>query len=183
MHKIEVNMKEVFLSFAKANEDSNKAILAILNKMSNEDREKNRKSYYGSLSNLARHVLGGTFYFLSMFTEVAAKNPAALKALGPLAKIALINGKKITEDEWKKSTGFFKTVDKAFVDFIAALDEKEFSAPVKLDWYKGKPATVPLYFILQQLIAHGTHHRGQISQILDSLKIDNDYSGINVKFL
>jgi uncharacterized damage-inducible protein DinB len=37
--------------------------------------------------------------------------------------------------------------------------------------------------MLQQIVVHGTHHRGQISQILDSLKIDNDYSGINVRFL
>jgi uncharacterized damage-inducible protein DinB len=37
--------------------------------------------------------------------------------------------------------------------------------------------------MLHNLGAHGTHHRGQISQILDELKIDNDYSGINVRFL
>jgi uncharacterized damage-inducible protein DinB len=37
--------------------------------------------------------------------------------------------------------------------------------------------------MLEQHVAHNTHHRGQISQILDSLKIENDFSGINVKFL
>jgi uncharacterized damage-inducible protein DinB len=54
---------------------------------------------------------------------------------------------------------------------------------VECPFYKGKPATVPMHFMLQNITAHGLHHRGQISQILDSLKIDNDYSGINVKFL
>jgi uncharacterized damage-inducible protein DinB len=176
-------MKEVFLSFAKANEEADKAFLAILNKMSNEDREKNRKSYYGSLSNLVRHVTGGTCYFLSLFTESAANNPAALKALAPLAKLDLPKEKKLTEEGWKKATTCFKAVDKAYVDFVSALTEEDFSAQVKLDWYKGKPATVPLYFMLQQLVLHGAHHRGQISQILDSLKVENDYSGINVKFL
>jgi uncharacterized damage-inducible protein DinB len=37
--------------------------------------------------------------------------------------------------------------------------------------------------MLHNLSAHGTHHRGQISQILDELKIDNDYSGLNVQFV
>jgi uncharacterized damage-inducible protein DinB len=37
--------------------------------------------------------------------------------------------------------------------------------------------------MFSQLIAHGTHHRGQISQVLDELGIDNNYSGINVAFL
>ena len=176
-------MKEVFLAFAKANEESDKAVLAILNKMNHADLVKNRKSYYGSLAGLASHVLGGTYYFLGLFREAAAKNAGALKALDALAKVTLPEGKKLTEDQWKKLAAAFKTVDKAYVDFIQALDEKEFSSPVKLNWYKGKPAEVPLYFMLQQLSAHGVHHRGQISQILDSLKIDNDYSGINVKFL
>ena len=176
-------MKEIFLAYAKANEDSDKAVLAILNKMSNDDREKNRRSYYGSLSGLARHVLGGTYYFLSMFTESIAGNPAAQKILESLAKLDFPKAKKLDEADWKKTAANFKTVDKAYVDFISALNDKDFSAPVKVNWYKGKPDSVPLYFMLQQLVSHGVHHRGQISQILDSLKIDNDYSGINVKFL
>jgi uncharacterized damage-inducible protein DinB len=40
-----------------------------------------------------------------------------------------------------------------------------------------------LSFMISQLVVHGTHHRGQISQILDELKIDSDFSGINAAFL
>ncbi|MCL2478118.1 MAG: damage-inducible protein DinB [Treponema sp.] len=176
-------MKELFVTFAKASEESDKAFMAILNKMSNEDREKNRKSYYGSLSGLARHTAGGTFYFLSLFKDAAAKNPEALAAIETAAKVKMPEGKKLDEAGWKKFASAVKALDKAFINFIEALNEKEFSNPVKLGWYKGNPDAVPLYFMLQQLTAHGYHHRGQISQILDSLKIDNDYSGINVKFL
>lgn len=176
-------MKDIFVAFAKANEESDKAVISILSGMSNEDREKSRKSYYGSLSGLARHALGGTVFFLSMFREAVAKNAKALAAIDSIAKVEIPEGKKITEEAWKKFEAAAKKIDKACVDFVSALSDKDFAAPVKLNWYKGKPADVPLSFMLQQLVAHGTHHRGQISQILDSLKIDNDYSGINVKFL
>jgi len=91
--------------------------------------------------------------------------------------------KKLDYAGWKKLIADFKAIDKAYIDFAAALSDEDLTAPVKIDWYKGKPAEVPLHFMLQQLVSHGIHHRGQISQILDSLKIDNDYSGINVKFL
>jgi uncharacterized damage-inducible protein DinB len=175
-------MKEIFLNFAKYNEEADKAIIGILNKMTNADREKNRKSYYGSLSGLIRHFLGGTVFFLGMFGEAVGENAEALKALAPLAKFEHSEG-KLSEDQWKKLVSTIKAADKAYVGFISALDEKAFEAPVKLSWYKGKPPAVPLYFMLQQLAAHGTHHRGQISQILDELKIDNDYSGLSVKFL
>jgi uncharacterized damage-inducible protein DinB len=69
------------------------------------------------------------------------------------------------------------------VNFVSALSDKDLDELVTLNWYKGKPPAVPLAFMLQQLTVHNTHHRGQVSQILDSLKIDNDYSGISVKFL
>jgi uncharacterized damage-inducible protein DinB len=175
-------MKEVFVTFAKYNEEADKAVVSILDKLSNEDREKNRKSYYGSLSFLARHVLGGTVFFLGLFKDVLPKNAAAQKAIASLAKVEPIKEKKIAEDQWKKVVAGFKIADKAYVDFAAALSDKDLDAPVKIDWFKGKSA-VPLSFMLENLVAHGTHHRGQISQILDSLKIDNDFSGLNPKFI
>jgi len=175
-------MKKFFLSFAKYNEEANKTIAGILSKLSNDDREKDRKSYYKSLSGLFRHNLGGTAFFLSLLIDAVKDNTAAIKTLEPLAKIENLKG-KLTEAQWKKVVSFTKLADKALVEFIGALKEKDFEAPVKIDWYRGKPSSVPLWFMLQQHSAHNTHHRGQISQILDSLKIGNDYSGINVKFL
>ena len=175
-------MKEIFLAFAKANEEANKAIAGILGKLSNEDREKNRKSFYKSLSGLYLHVGGGSMYFLSLFKAAVPDNAEAQKALLPLGKIEDLRG-KLTEAQWKKAVSNTKIVDKAYVDFFSALSEQDFQAPVKIDWYKGKPPSVPLWFMVEQLVAHNLHHRGQISQILDTLKIENDYSGINVKFL
>ena len=175
-------MKEVFLGFAKYNEAADKSIADILGKLSNEDREKNRKSYYGSLTELYRHIIGGTVYFLGLFKEAVSDNAEAVKVLAPLAKVELPKG-KLTEEQWKKIVSGAKIADKALVDFIGALKDKDYDAQVKLGWYNGKPPSVPLRFMLEQHTVHGAHHRGQISQILDSLKIENDYSGINIKFL
>jgi uncharacterized damage-inducible protein DinB len=175
-------MKEVFTMFAKHNKEANKAFLAVLNKLSNEEREKARGSYYRSLSGLAAHILGATCFFLGMLREAAGKNAAALKALSPLEKITVPEG-KLTPAQWKKLAADLGIVDDAYVKFVSALSEAEFKAELKTDWYKGKPASVPLYFMFGQLVSHGTHHRGQISQILDKLKIDNDWSGIGVAAL
>jgi uncharacterized damage-inducible protein DinB len=179
----EHDMSQFFVTFAKQNEEANKAFVSILDKMSNDDREKNRKSYFGSLSGLARHIFSATAFFLGMFKAAVPKNAKALRALDVLAKINIPEAKKLDEAGWKKLTAGIKAMDKAYVEFVSALSDKDVEAPLKLDWYKGKPASVPLSYMLQQFTAHNIHHRGQISQILDSLKIDNDYSGINVKFL
>jgi uncharacterized damage-inducible protein DinB len=175
-------MKKIFLAFFKANEESNKTIAGIMNKLSNDDREKDRKSYYKSLSELFRHNTGAACYFLSLYKGAVPDNAEAQKALAPLAKMEELKG-KLNEAQWKKAVSQSRIVDKVLVDFVSALKDSDFEAPVKVDWYKGKPPATPLWFMLEQLVSHNIHHRGQISQILDSLKIENDYSGISVKFM
>ena len=74
-------------------------------------------------------------------------------------------------------------MDAGYIALAEALSEADLRQPIKIDWYGGNPDSVPLSFMLSQLLVHNTHHRGQISQILDSLKIDNDFSGIDAAFL
>jgi uncharacterized damage-inducible protein DinB len=175
-------MKEVFLSFAKYNEEANRAFLSIMDKLSNDEREKERGSYYGSLSGIARHLLEGEVFFLQvLFKKAVAGNAAAQKATDSVEGLVVPKG-KLDESQWKSLTLSFAAANGALVNFVSALSDSDYKAPVDIG--RGdKPVSEPLYFLLQQLAAHGTHHRGQISQILDELKIDNDYSRINEKFL
>jgi uncharacterized damage-inducible protein DinB len=175
-------MKDIFLIFAKQNGEANGAIVSILNGLSNEDREKDRGSYYGSLSGLARHILVGTSFFLGMFKETLGKNPAALKAIAAVEGLKAPEG-TLNEAQWKTAAAAIKTADEALVNLAAALREEDLALPVAVNWFGGNPATMPLSYMLQALTLHGAHHRGQVSQILDSLKIDNNYSGINAAFL
>jgi uncharacterized damage-inducible protein DinB len=175
-------MKEIFEMYTKYNQAGNKEIYGILDKLSNDQREQDRGSYYGSLSALFRHVLGGTWFFLGLYKGVLGGNAAALKALAPLEGFSLPEG-TLTEAQWKGLGAALDTVDAVYVNLAAALNDADLKLPLKTEWYGGNPAEVPLSFMLHQLVVHNTHHRGQISQILDSLKIDNDYSGIDVQFL
>ncbi|MDR0759375.1 MAG: damage-inducible protein DinB [Treponema sp.] len=175
-------MKEIFLTFARYNREGNQTVVSMLNELTYEERDKDRGSFYKSLSGLLTHVLGGTVFFLRMFKTAVLHNVAAVQALASLEGIVIPDG-KLSEAQWKQLTADIAVADDAFVNFAAALTDADMKAPVKLEWYAGNPPSVPLSFMLQQLTVHGTHHRGQISQILDSLAIANDYSGINVEFL
>jgi uncharacterized damage-inducible protein DinB len=175
-------MKDVFLLWAQYGREADGKIYSLLTNMSNENREKDRGSYYGSLSGLFRHILGGTSFFLGMFRGALPDKGAVQKVLAPLEGIDVPQD-RLDEAGWKDLGRAQEKLDNLLVDFIGVLEDDDFSAPLKLDWYGGNPAAVPLHFMLHNLSAHGTHHRGQISQILDEIKIDNDYSGINVRFL
>jgi uncharacterized damage-inducible protein DinB len=173
-------MKDVLLIQAKYMQEADREVYALLDALSNEQREAERGSYYGSLSGLARHILGGTVFFHGLFKSALGDVPAAKVLSYPSVAIPKDT---LTADQWKGLRDAFETADSATVAFIAALGDGELAAPVRVDWYGGNPASVPLYFMFTNLAAHGTHHRGQISQILDEMKIDNDYSGINAAFL
>ena len=172
-----------YVIFAKHNAEANGSIVSILEKLSCEEREKGRGSYYGSLSGLARHILGGVCFLGSLFAKTLAGNAAASKALAGLSAIPHPPEGALTEAQWKEVVVALDTADKAYIALAEALKDEDLDAPVELNWYGGNPAAVPLAFMLQQLVAHNIHHRGQISQILDELKIDNDYSGISVAFV
>jgi len=176
------------LMYAKYNQEGNKTIYGLLDKMSNEDREKDRGSFYGSLSGLFRHILGGTQFFLGMYkgalgSNAAGGNAAAVKCISSIESLPKIPEEKLNEDQWRKLEAAEAAIDAAYIGMAEALKESDLRLPVKVEWYGGNPASVPLSFLLSQLLVHNTHHRGQISQILDSLIVANDYSGINVSFL
>ena len=170
------------LMYARYNQAGNQVIYHILSKLSNDEREQDRGSFYGSLSGLLLHIMGGTQYFLSLYKETLKDNDAIVKALAPIEGITMPEG-KLSDAQWKELGASLDKLDAAYVKMAAALGTADLEKPVAIDWYGGNPAEVPLQFMLHQLVTHNIHHRGQISQILDSLKIDNDYSGINVAFM
>jgi uncharacterized damage-inducible protein DinB len=173
-------MKELMLMYARDAKRADEAVLELLDRLSEEARNQDRKSYYKSLSGLMSHTLGGAPYFHSMFR---AAFPAASGALKATEGLAVPEGEKLDGAQWAELRKDCALADQATIDFIASLEEEELMRPIPLDWYGGKPAAVPLYFLLCQSFTHGVHHRGQISQILDSMGIEHDFSGIDVAFL
>ncbi|GBU27494.1 hypothetical protein R84B8_01026 [Treponema sp. R8-4-B8] len=169
--------------YAKYNQAGNKTIFGLMDQMSNDEREMDRGSFYRSLSALLRHIIGGTRFFLGMFKASLSGNAAAVNAISAIESLPKLPEGALSDTQWKELESVLNTVDAAYVGMAEALSESDLNLPVKTEWYGGNPASVPLSFMLSQLVVHNTHHRGQISQVFDSLTIANDYSGIDVSFL
>jgi uncharacterized damage-inducible protein DinB len=176
-------MREMYLQFMKYNQAANREVFALLDGLSNDEREAGRGSYYDSLSGLMRHIAGGSHFFAGIFRGGVAANTAAQKALAPLAGQKQMPEGRLSAEQWAELGRTLEAADEALVTFAAALTDADMAGPITTEWYGGKPPQVPLSFMLNNFITHGIHHRGQVSQILDSLKIDNNFSGISVSFL
>jgi uncharacterized damage-inducible protein DinB len=175
-------MKNLLLICAKFNNDADQTVLSLLNGLSNEAREKDRGSYYKSLSGLVRHLLEGPVFFQSLLRPALLHNPEARKALDVLAGISVPKG-DLSEGGWREVVASCKKSDEALIALTASLTDGDLKAPVKVPFYKGSPEAVPLYFVLQNLYNHGIHHRGQVSQILDELKVEHTYSSVKPEYL
>jgi uncharacterized damage-inducible protein DinB len=173
-------MKDILLMYARYTKRANASVLALLDGLTREACEEDRKSFCGSLSGLARHILEGTTYFQGLFR--ASLPPAAAKGLEAVADLSIPEG-HLSTAQWEKAKAAIAAADQATIDLIQAMDPKLLGHPIALDWYEGKPATVPFHFLAHHLFVHGIHHRGQVSQILDEMGIEHDYSGIDLEFL
>jgi uncharacterized damage-inducible protein DinB len=173
-------MINIYAIFAKQNEAADKAVIGILNGMSHAEREAAHGSYYNNLYGLVQHNAGAIHFVLGAFKEAFASDADKSAAFKNIGGVKFPEG-NINEAQWKQFCSDLAALDAAFVAFAQTLREEDFNKPVK--WFSGNPATVPLHFMLDTLITHGLHHRGQISQILDELKIDNNFSGVDMAFL
>jgi uncharacterized damage-inducible protein DinB len=172
-------MKDTLIMYARYTKRADASVIDLLDKLSLEELDADRKSYYKSLAGLMVHAVGGTTYFLGLFKAVA---PSAAKPLKALEGLSCPEGDRLTAEQWKQLKQYSAAAGQAMLDFVEAASEAELSASVKIDWFGGKPDAVPLSYLLHSDFVHGTHHRGQISQILDSMGVEHDFSGLDVEF-
>jgi uncharacterized damage-inducible protein DinB len=173
-------MKDLLLMYAKYTQRADASAIALLDGLSEEARNENRKSYYKSLSGLACHTFGAVPYFHNL---LRAAVPAAAPALKASEGLKSPRGDSLSADQWSELKNIATAADQATVDFIAALDESDFVQPVKVAWFGGKPDTVPLHYLLSTIVTHSLHHRGQISQILDEMGVEHNFATLDVGFL
>jgi uncharacterized damage-inducible protein DinB len=171
-------VKGILLLYARYTQRANQSVIALLDGLSIEERNKDRKSYYKSLSGLMSHSSGGNCHGL-----FRAAVPSLAKTLKATEGLEFLEAEKLSAEQWAELKRVVAIADKTTIDFIEAATEAELATIVKDSWFKDKPDGVPLCFLLHCFFVHGTHHRGQISQILDEMGIEHDFSGLDVEFL
>lgn len=171
-------MKSLLLMYARYSKRADESVAALFESLDQKTLNEPGKAYYGSLIGVYRHIADGVAYFQGL---IRASIPQAVHTLRPGPESKLGEG-PVGPEELKAFTASLSRANQALVDFVTALKEADFSLPVNLDWYPDRKS-VPLHFILNQLFVHGIHHRGQISQLLDELKVEHDFSGIDPEYL
>ena len=86
--------------------------------------------------------------------------------------------RKEFESDYTKLFQYRKELDDVIILFANGMDESKLSSVLKYKNYKGEEIEKEVWKTLLHWFNHQTHHRGQISVLLDLIGIDHDYSSV-----
>ena len=169
-------MKTIFQAFARYNGSVNQSLLELTEPLRKDQIMMETKAYYPSIFETLFHNLIADLNWLRRYRD-------ALKGDKPLSDPKLLSLeekdlRKELESDYTKLFKYRKGVDELIIQFVNGLDENQLGSIIKYKNYKGETIEKECWKTLLHWFNHQTHHRGQISVLLDLLGIDHDYSSL-----
>lgn len=168
-------MKEIYSLLAEYNANANGILLGVLEKAPPELLTRDAGSWFGSILGVLNHVLRSDLGYLA---RIRASRPEIKSLAAPAANYDPQTAPKQLYDNFAGLAKRRRQVDEVFTLFAAELTDEALRREVRTTNPKGETESFALWEVLTQLFNHQTHHRGQISQILDAAKIEHDFSSV-----
>jgi uncharacterized damage-inducible protein DinB len=160
---------------ARYNRAANEALIGHLAGLGDEALSAARGSYFGSIQGILDHIIMCDINWLRRFRILFSADEALNRPrLAP-------PGSEWTKFEFPLFAEFRREralVDSIFVDWIASADASRFGEVLAYADSHGNPKRYYLRDALDHVFNHQTHHRGQLSQILDQMGVEHDYSNL-----
>lgn len=146
---------EIYGAHARYNRWMNEKLLAACALLSDEERKTDLKAPFRSIHGLWNHILLADRAWLARF----AGEPVPFQSLDEelCADFAQLIAQRAQTDD-------------AITAFVVGLTPQRLGAPFSfVSLSNPKRRTLPLYIAVSHLFNHQTHHRGQISALLEQL--------------
>ena len=170
-------MKDMLVQIARYNREANAAMLAILAKAPVDVVKADQKVYYKSILGTFQHIVLAELSWLKRYEGFF--HTATLERSALLKRDA--NELKADSGESLAACAALSSeVDALFVAFAESLSEADLEKRVKYTNAKGEQLERVYWQTIFHVLNHGTHHRGEISAILDINGVANDVSGFTL---
>ncbi|MGA8616703.1 MAG: DinB family protein [Xanthobacteraceae bacterium] len=139
---------------ARYNRWQNENLYGVADRLSEDERRRERGAFFGSIHKTLNHLLWGDLSWMSRFTGMPKPQG------GTKESVALYPGwedlKSARVDFDRTFIAWADTIDPAWL----AADQTFFSNATQREW------THPRWLLVTHLINHQTHHRGQVHCML-----------------
>ena len=169
-------MKNLFQAFAKYNKSVNQSILELLQPLKKDEIMMKTRAYYPSIFETLFHIFIADLSWLRRYRDSFKENKALSSS--PLLSLEEKGLRKEFESDFTKLFEYRKQVDEVIIQFADDLNENQLNSILKYKNYKGEETEKELWKTLLHWFNHQTHHRGQVSVLLDLIGIDHDFSSV-----
>jgi uncharacterized damage-inducible protein DinB len=168
-------VKELYVMLAEYNTHANNVLFGVLEKAPPELLTRDARSYFGSILGILNHVLRSDLGYMNRFRA----SPYGFVSLSaPAAQFDPATAPKQLYDSFAGLRERRQQVDSVFGAFAAELTEDVLTRELRYANPRGEQESFVIAEVLLHLFNHETHHRGQVSQILDAAGIEHDFSNI-----
>ena len=172
-----ITSQRVLTLMAEYNRKANRMLISIfrdVQKINEEDLYRETRSYFKSLINSFTHIIKTDIYFFSILRKYSSKKIIANEEILTYLNDNFLFNKPIDAN---LDTLFDarKKLDDIIIDIINSIDD--YNVIIKID-FADDMVKKPIYHIIMHELNHNTHHRGEISAMLDMMGYTNDYSNL-----
>jgi uncharacterized damage-inducible protein DinB len=166
-------MKTLMTALAVYNQGANRALCETISKVDEDLLKKDCGTYYHSVLATVHHYLGYEIFWLKTFKATGPKAALDKAILDDGVDDVLAKGR----DSFAETRTILATIDSIYVELMDEMTGGGFEETVKFTNPRGEQVERKYWNILFHVLNHSTHHRGEISAMLDTMKISNDYAG------
>jgi uncharacterized damage-inducible protein DinB len=168
-------MRELFPVLSRYNTEANRAMFAILADLPAGRLTEDVGSYFKSILAVLNHVYGSDCIWLC---RMRRSRPALASLQDPLLE---------SEPVWPTTDLFSdfaalrqarEELDALLETLAGELSEAELASVIDYKNSRGERHRYVFWQALAHMFNHGTHHRGQIAEVLDQFGVANDYSNL-----
>ena len=164
-----------FQYLARYNKAANEAMVAHLSKLESAAMAAPRGSYFGSIQGILDHLITCDINWLRRFRELYLDaSTLDVPRLAPAGHA----WKEFAFPDFGEFRRERASVDSIIVGWLAEADPRRFGEVLVYRDSHDHPKRYILGEAMDHFFNHQTHHRGQVSQILDELGIEHDYSNL-----
>ncbi len=157
-----MNLADSYVAYARYNRWMNEKLYSVAAQLSDEERKRDVKAFFHSVQGTLNHLLFADRVWLRRFG--AAGVPAT-----PAGRAAF--GHDLYQDfsELRRERA---STDAILDAWAKSLTDEALGATLHYSSLSGVPQEHPLWYAVQHLFNHQTHHRGQVTALLMQLGRD-----------
>jgi uncharacterized damage-inducible protein DinB len=166
-------MVDILKYYARCNYEINKNMTENIENSEKKLYDVPVNGYFKSIGEILEHIVITDTIWLKAFKQV--RNSSIFE------RSVLIKDRKWGERQFDDIIGFKESrneLDKLIIQYLDEINVEDMNKVIVRTTKNGDKIEKIFWKSLIHFFNHQTHHRGQISEILDELKIGNDYSNM-----